>query len=93
VPRADQAAADIPHVAPDAVVEVLSPGDRKKDVEEKIRVHLRCGTSVVFTVDTKQQTVTVREARGEEIIGQDAVVTHPSLPGFAMPARGLFEEP
>jgi Uma2 family endonuclease len=93
VPRADRAAADIPRVAPDAVVEVLSPGDRKKDVEDKIRVYLMCGTSVVFLVDTKRQTVTVRDAYGARVIGRDAMVTHASLPGFAMSVNDLFEEP
>ena len=93
VPRADEAAADIPHVAPDAVVEVLSPRDRKRDVEEKIWVYLTCGTSVVFLVDTTNQTVTVRDAQGAKVVDRDALVAHPSLAGFAMPANDLFEEP
>jgi hypothetical protein len=47
----------------------------------------------VFLVDTKRQTVTVRDALGTKFIGRDAMVTHPSLPGFAMPSNDLFEEP
>lgn len=93
LPRANGDDADLPRIAPDAVVEILSPGDMKRDVEEKIRVYLTCGTSVVFLVDTKHQTVTVRDAQSAQVVGHDEVVTHPSLPGFAMPARGLFEEP
>jgi Uma2 family endonuclease len=93
LPREHADDADLPRVAPDAVVEVLSPGDAKRDVEEKVRVYLTCGTSVVFLVDTENQTVTVRDAQSAKIIGPDAVVAHPSLPGFAMPARELFEEP
>jgi Uma2 family endonuclease len=93
VPRADPEAADIPRVAPDAVVEVLSPDDRIKDVEEKIRVYLTCGTSVVFLVNTDDQTVTIREPGLTATLDSDAIVSHPSMPGFAMPARLLFEEP
>src|SRR5271165_572372 len=37
---------DYPQIAPDAVVEVLSPSDKGKDIDEKIRVYLTCGTSV-----------------------------------------------
>ena len=37
VPFEDSAAADIPRVAPDAVVEILSPGDRRKDIDNSIR--------------------------------------------------------
>jgi Uma2 family endonuclease len=93
VPRADQAAADIPRVAPDALIEVLSPDDRTKDVEEKIRVYLACGTRVVFVVNTDDETVTIRELGAARTLDRDVTVTHPSLPGFAMPARTLFEEP
>src|SRR6202040_3305648 len=38
VPYEDEEAADIPRVAPDVAVEVLSPRDHRRDVDEKIRV-------------------------------------------------------
>ncbi len=93
LPREDEEAADMPNIAPDAVVEVLSPSDRKRDLEDKIRVYFACGTTVVFIVDTDDQTVTVRDASGQRIIDRDGIVSHASMPGFAMPARALFEEP
>jgi len=43
---------DIPRMAPDVVVEIRSPDDREEDIEEKVRVYLKAGTSVVFLVDT-----------------------------------------
>ena len=85
--------ADIPRVAPNAVVEVLSPGDRHEDVEEKVRVYLACGTSVVFLVDTKAQTVTVRDGSPQVVLGRAKDVRHQSLEGFSMPARLLFDPP
>ncbi len=90
---APDAAADIPRIAPDAVVEVLSPGDRLRDLREKIRVYLACGTSVVFAVDTKKRVVTVHDRGHARILGVDSVIEHASLPGFAMRARLLFEDP
>lgn len=93
LPFEDRRAADMPHIAPDAVVEVLSPRDRMKDLEEKVRVYFECGASVVFIVNTRDKTVTVREASAQSIIGCDETVRHRSLPGFVMPARTLFEEP
>jgi Uma2 family endonuclease len=93
LPYENPSAADMPRIAPDAVVEVLSPGDQMKDLEDKMRVYFACGTSVVFIVDTNAQTVTVRDASGQRVIGRDEIVQHASLPGFAMPARALFEEP
>src|SRR5215471_8805855 len=38
VPYEAEEEADIPRVAPNAVVEVLSPQDRKADIEDKVRV-------------------------------------------------------
>ena len=85
--------ADIPRVAPNAVVEILSPGDIQGDVEEKVRVYLACGTSVVFLVDTKAQTVTVRDGSPPVVLGRGQDVRHKSLVGFSMPARQLFDPP
>ena len=93
LPYEDEDAADIPRIAPDAVVEVVSPDDRKGDVEEKIRVYLACGTSAIFLVDTQKETVTVRDAGEPRNLTRDQSVSHPSLPGFSMPARTLFERP
>jgi len=93
LPFEDEAAADIPRIAPDVVVEVLSPDDRKRDVEEKIRVYLASGTSVIFLADTKKETVTIRDGDAPRTFSRDLIVSHTCLPGFAMPARTLFERP
>jgi Uma2 family endonuclease len=85
--------ADIPRVAPDAVVEVLSPGDLLDDVEEKVRVYLAAGTAAVFLVDTKVRTVTARFTTGNRTFSVDDDLCDAALPGFTMPARVLFEEP
>jgi Uma2 family endonuclease len=91
LPYDDEVAADIPHIAPDAVVEVLSPGDRQADVEEKIRVYLACGSSVIFLVDTAAQTVTIRDVTWTLLLSRIDVLTHAALPGFASQACDLFD--
>jgi Uma2 family endonuclease len=45
--------------APDLAVEVLSPGDRTGDVDEKIEEWLAAGCAAVWVVDPKLQTVTI----------------------------------
>jgi Uma2 family endonuclease len=82
---------DYPHVAPDVAVEILSPGDRVRDIEEKIRIYLACGTSVVFLVDTDLQTVTERDGGKPRIYSREDSISHRLLPGFAMQVRTLFE--
>jgi Uma2 family endonuclease len=93
VPYESATEADIPRVAPDVVVEILSPGDRTADVEEKVRVYLAAGSAVVFLVDTAAQTVTARTKGGERIFSADENLTDSALSGFSMPVKGLFTEP
>jgi Uma2 family endonuclease len=93
VPYESAAQADIPRVAPDVVVEILSPGDRPADVEEKLRAYLAAGSAVVFLVDTAAQTVTARAVSGQRIFSAQENLTDSMLPGFSMPVRGLFTEP
>lgn len=93
VPYEDKAAADIPRIAPDAVVEVLSPGDRLKDIDDKVRVYFACGTKVIFLVDTRREIVVARDVQGERTFQRGDMLRHASLPDFAMPVGALFDRP
>lgn len=93
VPYESGADADIPRVAPDVVVEILSPRDRAVDVDAKVRVYLAAGTKVVFLVDIETQVVTARTVGGSRILSKVEEIRDGALPGFSMPVRALFEEP
>jgi Uma2 family endonuclease len=93
VPIEQSGEVDIPCVAFDAVVEVLSPGDRTADVEDKVRVYLACGTLVVFLVDTQNRTVTIRDGTEPITYGRSQEVRHRSLDEFAVAACLLFDPP
>ena len=84
---------DEPRVAPDAVVEVQSPRDRRGDIAEKVRVYLASGTRVVFLVDPNTRVVTVCDARGEHRLDDKEVITHAALPGFRLAVKALFDLP
>ena len=84
-------ATDIPPVAPDAVVEVLSPGDHREDVDDKLRVYLACGALVVFLVDTKSRTVYAHDLDEVTVFHATDLIVHPALPDFSMLASRLFE--
>jgi len=88
----DDDGASIPIVAPNAVVEILSPGDARRDVDEKIRVYLASGTDVVFIVDPVRKTVDAHSSDGIETFSGGDVVTHRSLTGFALPVASIFEK-
>lgn len=48
--------------APDLAVEVLSPGDTKREVEKKVGQWLSAGSRLVWTVDPAKKSVTVYRA-------------------------------
>lgn len=91
VPYADESAVDIPYIAPDAVVEVLSTSDRRDDTQEKIRVYLAAGVRVVFLVNTDERSVLIHDVFGVRRVSAQELITHESLPGFKLPAKRLFE--
>lgn len=93
LPYKDEAAADIPRVAPTVAVEILSPDDRQADVDEKIRVYMAAGTSAVILVDTKRRNVELFGPKGTRHFGESDTLTHESLPEFSLPVRSLFERP
>jgi Uma2 family endonuclease len=93
MPFEEQEASDIVRTAPDVVVEVRSPEDRQRDIDEKTRVYLAAGTTIVFLVDPETKTVTVRDAQTNRIMHVDDVLEHPTLPGFSLPVHTLFELP
>jgi Uma2 family endonuclease len=88
-----QLATEVPRVAPDIVVEVWSPNDRRSDLLEKIRVYLKAGTSAVFVVHPTKRTVAVHSAAGVDVANDGDVLRHPALPGFRMPVSELFTLP
>lgn len=81
--------------APALAVEVWSPEDRERDVQKKIREYLTAGTSRVWDVRPREQTVTVHRQDGSAIVrrvgdtldSDDAGLT---LPGFELSLTQLF---
>ncbi len=80
-------------VAPDLVVEILSPGDSFAEVMRKIREYFACGVRLIWIVDPAARTVTayrsltdVREFGEDDDLPGDDV-----LPGFSLRVSRLFE--
>jgi Uma2 family endonuclease len=81
--------------APDLAVEVVSPNDTAKEVEEKTQVWLAHGTDEVWVVRPRERTVTIyRSDAPPRILSDQEMLTSPALlPGFSCSVRGLFAAP
>ena len=82
-----------PDVAADLCVEVLSPDDRPRDVQQKLREYFECGVRMVWIVDPEARSVSVyRTAQEGRILWDDGVIEGEDvLPGFHCTVRELFE--
>ncbi|MGH7673422.1 MAG: Uma2 family endonuclease [Gemmatimonadales bacterium] len=74
-----------PALAPDLVVEVLSPGDRPGEVLAKVADWLSAGTRLVWVVDPERRLARVYRRDGSETIvtADGALDGEDVLPGFS----------
>lgn len=79
--------------APDLAVEIISPGDRPSEIEEKVADWLRAGTRLVWVIDYDRALANVYRADGSvlvvlkngRLIGEDV------LPGFSCALSSVLE--
>jgi Uma2 family endonuclease len=78
--------------APDLAVEVLSPGDRTGEVDEKIEAWLAAGCAAVWIVDPQLETVTIYSSRTDVrvITASETLTGAPVVPGFSCAVHELF---
>jgi Uma2 family endonuclease len=84
-------------VAPELVVEVLSPGSSNefRDREIKLNLYSRIGVNEYWIVDWQARRVEVYRRLGEALahaatLTSDAELTSPILPGFSCPISNLW---
>lgn len=80
-------------VAPNLVVEVLSPDDRPADVLEKIAEWLGAGVELAWVVDPERREVRVHRADGSLALRGDGETLDGEgvLPGFTCVVRDLLD--
>lgn len=80
---------------PDLAVEILSPGDRWGEVEQKVVDYLAAGARRVWLIDPRERRVTVRYAdrQSKVLMDSDILDGEDVVPGFAIELAGLFGPP
>jgi Uma2 family endonuclease len=80
-------------VAPELIVEVMSPDDRWYDIDNKLTEYFDIGVQVVWVADPQRRQVRVYRSLTEiEILGvEDTLSGGAALPGFGVAVAELFE--
>lgn len=81
---------EIPPLSPDVAVEILSPDDRRADVDDKIGVYLRAGSLLVIVVDPQQRAVELHDRAETVRLDETGAIEHWALPDFSYPVAELF---
>lgn len=80
-------------LAPDLVVEVVSPSDRSREVHAKVMMYLDAGVRLVWVVDPRSQDVTVYvpDRTAKVFVMEDELDCGNVLPGFKLPVADIFK--
>ncbi len=81
-------------VAPELLVEVVSPGDNAGELERKVQEYLSAGVLRVWIAYPERKTVTIRRPDGSSTVlgAADVITGEEAAPGFAAPVAGFFPE-
>lgn len=82
------------HIAPDLVIEVLSPGQNAARFSAKIRFYLVHGVRLVWVIDPRTRTITVFVPDGDERVlrSGDTLDGGDLLPGFNVPVDEILTQ-
>jgi Uma2 family endonuclease len=84
----------IADLAPDLAVEVISPGNTAREMEQKLQEYLAAGVRLVWYVLPEPREVHAHTAERHDVLTLDQELSGGDvLPGFVLPLRQLFEEP
>jgi Uma2 family endonuclease len=79
-------------VAPDLVIEIVSPSDSADEIQAKVQDYLDAGTRLIWVVYPATKTVTEYRKRGalRQLDIDDVLKGSSVLPGFSYPLKQLF---
>src|SRR5437879_5250802 len=88
----DPATTGFPEMAPDLVVEVLSPDDRPGETLAKVGDWLEAGARLAWVIDPQRRLARIYRADGTEslLAESDALDGEDVLPGFSCPLASIL---
>lgn len=81
-------------VAPELVVEILSPADSRKEMQRKINEYLEIGVNRVWVVEPEEQSLMVYQSKAKplKLTGHDKLIGEDILAGFELEIVKIFTD-
>lgn len=76
---------------PDLAIEIVSANDTFQALVRKKERYRSCGTREVWIISPDSREVYVFSERGNQILGDEAELSTPLIPGFQIPVKRLFD--
>ncbi|MEI6047196.1 MAG: Uma2 family endonuclease, partial [Chloroflexota bacterium] len=84
-------------VAPDLVVEVISPSDKDYDIDDKVDEYQRSGVRLIWVIHPASRTVDVYQIangpKSQRYIGEEELEGGDVIPGFKLKVSAIFNYP
>jgi len=82
-------------VAPNLVIEVISPGDNVVYLERKIDEYFKAGVDLIWIVNPENQTVRIQrtDGTGNFLHAHDSITGETVLPGLSVRVSEFFPKP
>jgi Uma2 family endonuclease len=80
-------------VAPELIVEIMSPNDRWIDIQEKLAEYFGIGVQIVWLIDPQMEQVHVYRSLDDvrRLTAENELTAPEILPGFSVPIAEIFE--
>lgn len=80
-----------PSFAPDVAVEIRSPDDRERDIQEKIALYLAYGSVLVLDVDPARATIAAHARESTTTYQSNECFSHAAAPWLTFDLSRLFQ--
>jgi Uma2 family endonuclease len=84
-----------PPLVPAFVIEICSPSDRKKDLQEKVQTYLRNKVELGWLIDPQSRTVSIYTSEREtpnELIDPERVFGEGPVSGFVLQLKQIYDQ-
>jgi Uma2 family endonuclease len=89
----NEAAAQVPSVAPNVVVEILSEGQTLATSQRRVEIFLACTAELVVLIDPRAREAWLIDAASTQHLTENDVIAHAAIPAFSLSLRRCCELP